>query len=108
MAHWLIEKLLRKRGIESTDKLAEHEKPTFDGWQRILSEGTITVDKIQEFCRAQLSLIHGKFKEDNSNEKNNKLIAMHNVYKSILDVIDKPKIEKEQLEKYLHDLIEKS
>lgn len=107
MAHFLIEKLFKYRGIEDFNSLSLAEKQDYDRWQKILTEGEITVNKIKEFCSQQISIIHAKFKEDNTNERNNKLIAMHNVYKSILDIIEKPKVEREQLEKFLHDLLEK-
>lgn len=105
--HYILEKLLGRRGIKDTTELDDSEKQTYDKWQKILSEGVMTVDKIQEFCRQQLSIIEGKFKDpENTPEKAHRLTIIHTVYKSIIDCIEKPKMEKENLEKYLQSLIE--
>lgn len=103
----LLERLLGKKGIKDTTELDESEKQVYDKWQKTLSEGEITVDKIQGFCKQQLSVIEGKFKElDNSPDKNQRLIISHNIYKAIIDCIDKPRMEREQLERYLQSLLE--
>src|SRR3990167_9383762 len=105
--HFLLEKLLGKRGIKDTTVLDESEKQTYDNWQRILSEGDISVEKIKEFCKQQLSVIEGKFKEmDNNSNKNLRLIISHNIYRAIIDCIEKPRHEREQLEKYLQQILD--
>lgn len=104
MNHFL-EKLLGKRGITDATKLDKDEIKTYDNWRKVLSEGEISVEKIQEFCKQQLSIIEAKFKEDNIPEKNQRLITSYNIYKALLGAIEKPKHEKEDLEKYLQSLI---
>ena len=102
-----LDELLDKRGIKDVSTLAEDEKQTFDRWQKILSDGEITVDKIKQFCINQVQVIEHKWRElDNSELKNQRLITMHTVYKTILDAIDKPATERENLEKYLAQMIE--
>ena len=104
----ILQKYLNKLGLTDTTELTPNEKQDYDRWSKVLSEGDITVDKIKEFCEKQLSIIENKFKElDNTQEKNTRLITMHTVYKTIITMIDSPKSEREQLEKYLNNLIEK-
>lgn len=105
--HYLLEKLFNKRGIKDTSALNNSEKGTYDRWQRILSEGEITVDKIRDFCKAQISLIESKWRDlDNLPQKNERYIIMHTVYKTLIDAIDKPQKERENLEKYLQQLVD--
>ena len=105
--HRSLEKILEKRGIKDVSELDPTEQETFDKWNKSLSDGVITVDKIEDFCRQQLDIIDLKFKDmDNSAEKNQRLIILHNVYKSMLGAISKPKQEREQLEKFLLSLTE--
>ena len=103
----ILDKLLGKRGIKDTTVLDEAEQKTYDNWRKILSEGEITVERIKDFCKQQLSIIENKFKElDNSPDKNQRLIISHNIYKALLDCIEKPKMERGNLEEYLQKLLE--
>lgn len=105
--HHLLQRLLKKRGLE-VDHLEGSEKETFDNYNKVLSQGEVSVEKIKEFCENQVRLIEGKWKNfDNSSEKNDRLIVQHSVYKTILQVFEAPTRERENLEKYLVDLIEK-
>ncbi len=104
--HHLLQSLLRKKGIKDVSDLESYEVQDFERWGRILSEGEITVDKIKEFCKNQIHIIEGKFKDlDNTKEKNEKLIIMFTVYRSLIELIEAPSIEKENLEKYITSLI---
>ncbi len=106
--HPLLNRLLRKRKIEDVTELKEDEKVTFDTWERILSEGEITVDKIVEFCLSQINVIEIQWKNlDNPEKKNERLILMHTIYKTLVNLIKAPRTEKENLEKYLNDLLKK-
>lgn len=102
-----IDELLEKRGIKDVSTLDDGEKQTFDRWQKILSDGEINVDKIKQFCLNQVQVIEHKWKDlDNSDNKLQRLITMHVVYKTILDALDKPAQERENLEKYLAQMIQ--
>jgi hypothetical protein len=104
--HNLLNQLLRKRNVE-VDSLETSEKATFDSWNKILSSSDVTVEKIKEFCENQIRLIEGKWRNlDNTSNKNDRLITQHSVYKALLQAIDAPTKERENLEKYLVDLIE--
>lgn len=104
--HPLLLKVLRKAGVADIMGLSEDEKKDFDRWDKILSEGDITVDKILVFCQAQVIIIETQWKNlDNSHEKNSRLIVLHTVYSSIITVIKSPQTERENLEKYLNTLV---
>src|SRR3990167_2238601 len=105
--HSLLDRIFAKRGIKDTTELAPDEKKDFDRWSKILSQGEITLDKVMEFCRAQVAAIEGQFKNtENAQQKNDRLIQQYNVYKAILACMDAPKAEREALEKYLQSLLE--
>ena len=99
--HQLLSKLLGKKGIKSTDQLTPEEAETFDRWNRILSEGEITVGKISEFCQQEINKIESRWDEN----ADASLIPYHVVYRTIIKVIQSPKAERETLEKYLSNLI---
>ncbi len=102
----ILSKLLKKRGIQNVEELSSEEREKFDSWQKILSSGEITVDKIKEFCYNEIKRIESQWKDlNNSHEKNQRLIIMHTVYKQLSILIDSPKTERESLEKYLQSLI---
>ena len=104
--HSLLEKLLVKRGIKNVNELDTDEVQTFDGWNKILSEGEITIDKVGKFCQSQLDIIEGQLKDfDNTPQKNERLVIYFNVYKTLKDLISNPQAERSNLEKYLINLI---
>lgn len=105
--HGLLQKLLAKRGIESTKELSDEEKSQFDKWQSTLSGGDLTPPKIADFCSAQMSMIEAQWKNvDNSDQKNSRLVLIHSVYKAVRDLITEPETEREALEKFLSDMVQ--
>ena len=101
----LLEKLLGKRKLTITELDAD-EAQKFDEWNKILSEGEITVEKIKDFCEGQLKIIEGQLKNfDNTKEKNERLIIYFNVYKTLTDLIKSPQAERSSLENYLSQLL---
>lgn len=105
--HPLLRKVLEKAGIKGPEDLKPEEKADFDRWRGILSEGEVTVERVQEFCRTQIDLIEKKWR-DPSCPNRERLIDQHVVYRSILDATTAPQVEKENLEKYLNSLLTKS
>ena len=104
--HIILQKLLRKRGIEDKQTLSVEEKVDYERWERILSGGDITVEKIATFCKAQISLIEMQWKDmGNDTKKNERLIIAHTIYSTILKVITSPEVERVTLEEYLNKLI---
>jgi hypothetical protein len=103
----LLRRLLDKKKIDSVDDLSSEERADFERWDKTLSEGEMSVEKIAEFCRNQINSCEMMWSNlDNSPEKNQKLILMHTIYKKMLGVIESPEAEREALEKYLTQLID--
>ncbi len=101
-----LQKLLDKRGVEITE-LSSQEKEQFDRWHKVLSEGEISVDKIKQFCDIQIKSIQEQWKNlDNDSKKNERLILLHTVYSTLLNLINAPQVEREALELYLNQLLD--
>ena len=104
--HSLLAKWLAKIGLKSVDELSSEEKQTYDNWNRILSEGEITVDKIKDFCHAQKKIIETQYSNpDNTDKKDNILKASLGIYNALLGLLEGPVVEREALEKYLIGLL---
>ena len=103
----ILQRLFEKRGIESIEQLDPAEKATFEGWEKVLSKETLTINDVQTFCRSQLGIIEAKWK-DYSLEQSKKaeLVPYFTVYKCILDAISAPLAAKQQLELHLQQLID--
>ena len=99
----ILSRLLEKRGV-TEDELSSEEKVQFDQWRLTLSEGECTVGKIKDFCTRMVDVIEVKWRDFEYKDKE-KLLPVHSVYKAILGIIDGPKAERENLEKYLTNLI---
>uniref|UniRef100_A0A6M3LC07 Uncharacterized protein n=1 Tax=viral metagenome TaxID=1070528 RepID=A0A6M3LC07_9ZZZZ len=103
--HNLLTKIFAKRGIKDITELDKDERETFETWNKILSEGEMTVEKIQEFCQSQIDVIENKWKDlDIEQTKKAEWIPIHNVYSTILLAIKSPKAARENLEKQLIEL----
>lgn len=105
----IIDDVLKTRGIKDISELTPEERTTFAEWDRVLSEGSLTVDKIAEFCRLEMSRIDAIWRTDVASfapGKNERLITMRMVYGSMLDLIEGPKKSRETLEVYLKGLVD--
>lgn len=104
--NFLLQKWLEKIGVKNVSNLSADEKATYDSWNKTLSEGEITVDKIKEFCKAQKKLIEGQYSNpDNTDKKDNILKASLGIYNALIGLLESPMAERESLEKYLNQLI---
>lgn len=103
----LLSRLLNKRGIQDVKDLSQDEQKDFERWKRILSDGEVSVEKIAQFCENKKRQIETQWR-DMSNDmlKNERLVIYHNVYSAILEAIKAPVAEREQLEKYLQQLLD--
>lgn len=103
----ILNKILFKRGIKNFNELSDEEKGTFQKWDRILSEGEVTVDSIKEFCQNQKAIIETGWKDLKSDPLlNERRIIAHVIYSTLLEIIDKPNAERENLEKHLNQLLD--
>ena len=106
--HKLLSNLLGKRKV-TREQLTPEEREDFVRWESVLQGRELNIDLIKEFCRAQMDLIEGQWRNfDNEARKNERLIALHVAYKAILKLIESPAVEREELEKYLTELITKA
>lgn len=104
--HDLLRQWLKKLKIKDVSGLSEEEKETFDTWSKTLSEGEITVERIEEFCQNQIEVIESQWRDmNNSERKNERLIVLHTVYSTLLKMINAPKQERANLERYLRQLL---
>ncbi len=99
----ILSRLLEKRGVTRA-QLSTEEETQFRNWEKTLSEGEMSVEKIRSFCARMVDVIATKWRDFEYPNKE-KLLPVHSVYKALLGVIDGPKTEREQLEKYLNTLI---
>lgn len=100
----ILAKLFQKRGIKDINDLSSEEKQTFENYERVLSKRELTIDDIKQFLSLQIGIIESKWRDYEYKEKAN-LVAYHTIYKTLLEAIDAPEKEREQLEKYLIQLI---
>lgn len=99
---------MSKRGIKSVNDMTPEEKETLKAWEGVLSRGEVTVDSIRQFCENQVKAIELQWRGlDNTEKKNERLIILHTVYSTLIQLITAPTLEKENLEKYLEELVSK-
>ena len=104
--HLLLSNLLKKRGIK-VEELSKEEKDWFKEKERILGlPDEVTTKDFEKFCQSQIGVIEDQWKNlDNLSVKNERLIIIHTVYKTILKALTGSKTERQMLEDYLEDLI---
>lgn len=104
--HYLLRKLLDKRGIQAKDQLEGDEKKDFERWETILGGGEMTIEKLEKFCEAQIQIIEERWKPLTVDAiENNRLVTAYTIYRTLLKVLKSPSVERETLEKYLTNLI---
>ena len=104
--HTLLQRLLQKRNVDPKE-LSPEEKQDFDRWESKLQGKDMSVETIVGYCKAQLSSIEALWENlDNSREKNERLILLHTVYSKLIHMVEANEKEREQLEKYLDELID--
>lgn len=104
--HRLLSNLLDKRKIKREDLTLE-EKTDFERWEKILSEGDMSLEKVAAFCASQVEKIEKQWADfGNEANKNDRLIVAHTIYKTIIKAIGAPEVERIALEEYLNKLIQ--
>lgn len=103
--HNLLSKLFQKKGIKDVTELSGEEREVFENYQRVLSKEEMTMEDMRKFLEAQVSVIEGKWRDYNTPQSQKaELIPYHTVYRTFLQAIDAPQVEREQLEQYLMQL----
>jgi hypothetical protein len=101
----LLQKLLKRKGIETLEELSTDERVVFDNYNKVLSKETLTIDDLRKFLEIQVSVIEGKWR-DHENTRKAELIPYHTCYKVLLQAIDAPQAERKALEDYLNQQLE--
>ena len=100
----LLDKLLKKRGIEHVDELSTEEKQVFDRYTAVLKGENLSVESIRKFCENQIKVIEGIIADGKIRPTDLQLASLH-VYLNILKAIEAPEKERESLEKYLNQIL---
>lgn len=103
----ILERLLRKRGLNSVDELDKEEKQTFEQWQATLTKDELTTEDIRQFIVGQISVIEAKWSDMNLDQaKKAEFLPYHTVYRMLLSAINSPAMARDALEKNLTQLIQ--
>ncbi len=101
----LLDKLLEKRGIKNLNELTDEERAVFDNYKLTLTGKDVKISDLEKFCRSQITLIEDKFGGPD-NKYDSYLKASLHVYLTLLKVIEAPKVERANMERYLIALIQ--
>ncbi len=101
----LLDKLLAKRGIKDFKDLSPEERVTFEGYKNVLTGKTLTIKNLEDFCRMQVRIIESRFANDAEGKVDVYTKACLHVYLNLLMAMEAPKVERENMEKYLVSLI---
>ena len=99
----ILSKILQKRGIKDVTELDKEEKESFEGYEKILSKEDLTLEDVKHFLESQIGIIETKWK-DYSTQNKADLIPYHTCYKTLLNLINAPQVERKALEDYLSQL----
>ena len=99
----ILSKILQKRGIKDVTELDKEEKESFEGYEKILSKEDLTLEDVKHFLESQIGIIETKWK-DYGNQNKADLIPYHTCYKTLLNLINAPQVERKALEDYLSQL----
>lgn len=104
--HNLLNKLLKKRGIEDAVDLSAEERTIFTNWETVLGKEKMTLEDVEMFCQSQISIIKQKWSDYNvSQSKKSELIPYFTVYNALLGAINSPQVARAALETQLIEMI---
>lgn len=107
MAENLLTRLFQKYGIKSVADLSKEEQATFESYERVLSKQELSVQDIKEFLKSQIAQIEAKWSELGLVAyQKAELLPLHTAYKTLLNAIDAPLLEREQLEIRLRGMLD--
>lgn len=101
----LLDKFLDKKGIKSIEDLTPEERATYDGFKTTLTGKTVTIKNLEDFCRSQIRIMEGRFAGPPTPHDVYLKACLH-VYLTLLKAIEAPKVERDNLERYLIALIQ--
>lgn len=101
----ILDKLLKKRGIEHIEELSQEERVQFDNWNRVLSKETLKLEDIETHCKNEVKKIQDKFKDSRNVEDDRFYKACLHVYLNILALFEADQVQRESLEKHLNQIL---
>lgn len=102
----ILARLLKKRGVESVDKMTPEEKLTFVQYEAVLSKKELTLEDLKIFLTQQIQKIESKWADMTlGSVQKAELIPYHTVYRTLLQTISAPEVERVALEKVLTQMI---
>ncbi len=102
----ILSRLFAKRGIKDVNDLDPEERETYKRYEIVLSKRELTIADIRVFLQNQVNVIESKWSDfETPNAKKAELIPYHTVYRTILQALDAPEIERQNLERYLVEVL---
>ena len=102
----ILSKIFKKRGIKDITELDKEEMQQFEQWQAVLNKEEIQIKDIVEFCEGAKNMIEAQFGDiDMEDRKKSMLALQHSIYRTFTELIHAPTTEKENLTRYLTDLL---
>lgn len=103
----ILETIFQKKGIKSVNDLSQEERETFENYQKILDKDELTIEDFKKFLQQQISIIETRWKDlELSAQRKGELVPYHTAYRTLLQAIDAPKMEKIQLENLLNSMLQ--
>ena len=111
----ILDLFLKKKGVASPEDLdntpnsdgSPTEREVFDKWRATLGKDDLSTEDIKNFCGMQKEMIENKWRDLNLDQsKKAEMIPYHTVYSILIQAINAPKAEREQLEKQLEQLLQ--
>lgn len=87
----ILDRLLKKIGIEDYSKLSEEERATFNLWAKELEGKEVTIPELKNFLEGQMKLNLNQFEDfDNPKVKDLFIKVYSRICRQILSFIDTP------------------
>ena len=111
----ILDLFLKKKGVGSPEELDNEpntdgsptEREVFDKWRATLGKDELTTADIKNFCGMQKEIIEAKWRDLNLDQSRKaEMIPYHTVYSILIQAINAPKAEREQLENQLNQLLQ--
>lgn len=98
----ILDKFLKKIGVNSYEELSPEEQKTFSTWQDALSGRSVTQDEYRAFLESELNEAIARMIETNLSPEDTCFRKMEvRLLRKIIFFLDMPKVEKKLLEKQL-------
>lgn len=98
----VLQKFLKKIGVQSYEELNDEEKSTFKTWEESLQGRQITQDEYRQFLENELTLAVDRLTEVNLSKEDEVFRKVEvRLIKKVLNFMDMPLLEKKIVEKQI-------